>query len=74
MPGSLSLIPGALIKVEERIQSTELSSDLHMCAVACAHTKIYPECTQREGGIEREAVPSKPSLSSNAFSGLLIGV
>jgi hypothetical protein len=61
-------------KVGNEDQHLRLSSDLHMCAVACAHTKIYPECTQREGGIEREAVPSKPSLSSNAFSGLLIGV
>jgi hypothetical protein len=41
MPGSLSLIPGALIKVEERIQSTELSSDLHMCGVARTPIHTY---------------------------------
>lgn len=37
-PGNLNLIPGTHLQ-KERINSVNLSSDLHRCGVACAHTK-----------------------------------
>ena len=43
-PGNLSSVPGSQVK-EETTNSTKLSYNLHMCAVASAQPLLHHTCT-----------------------------